>query len=391
MSWSLPQRIGFRFLFAYLMAYTTQLFGLSRRVVPWTGAHALGLNVQAPVEMGGSGDKLFDWVQAFCVLAFALAATAVWSALDRKRPHYRTLHAWLRPWLRYGLGIALIGYGMAKIIQTQFPHPSPWMLDKTFGAASPMGLLWTFMGFSAGYNLFAGLAEAVPGLLLFYRRTALLGALLAAAVMANIVALNFFYDVPVKIFSIHLLLIAAVIAAPDLPRLVRLFLLNQPAPPADLSPAMNRPRVMFAWQFVKIALLAAMIGSMANNNLERQGDSARAGAASVLSGYYEVEEFRHGKSARWSSVTFDGEAMRPRTVDGSEIRYIFAATTSSLTLMEANGTRMQLEIRKPERGKLELSGPLSGEPLHVRLRKRSGGYRLEDRGFRWVTEVPFNR
>lgn len=200
MNWSLPLRIGFRFLFAYLMAYTTALFGLSKWVVPWMGRHALGLKVEPLVGGGGSGDRLFHWVQAFCVLAFAIGAAAVWSAFDRHRPHYRTLHAWLRPWLRYGLGVALIGYGMAKIIQTQFPHPSPMRLDRTFGASSPMGLLWTFMGFSAGYNLFAGLAEAIPGLLLFFRRTALLGALLAAAVMANVVALNFFYDVPVKIF-----------------------------------------------------------------------------------------------------------------------------------------------------------------------------------------------
>ncbi len=193
MTWSLPRRIGFRFLFAYLALYTTALLGLSKWVVPWMGVRALGMDVKPPMSVNGSGDTSYHWVQAFCVLAFAILATAIWSVLDRTRPHYRKLHLGLRAWLRYGLGVALIGYGMAKIIQTQFPHPGPAQLTRTFGEASPMGLLWTFMGYSAGYNLFAGLAEAIPGLLLFFRRTTLLGALLGGAALFNVVALNFFF------------------------------------------------------------------------------------------------------------------------------------------------------------------------------------------------------
>ena len=42
-----------------------------------------------------------------------------------------------------------------------------------------------------------------------------LGALIAAVVMSQIVMLNFSYDVPVKLFSMHLLLQALVLAAPD--------------------------------------------------------------------------------------------------------------------------------------------------------------------------------
>jgi hypothetical protein len=41
-----------------------------------------------------------------------------------------------------------------------------------------MGILWTFMAASTGYTIFAGLAEAVAGLLLLFRRTSTLGALL---------------------------------------------------------------------------------------------------------------------------------------------------------------------------------------------------------------------
>ena len=92
---------------------------------------------------------------------------------------------WLRPWLRSRLGGALIGYGLAEINQSQFPHSGLTGLIRTFGDSSPT---------------------------------------LAIAVVANVVALNFSYDVPVKLLSTtpdrpgH--------CGPDLPRLARLFLLN---------------------------------------------------------------------------------------------------------------------------------------------------------------------
>ncbi len=54
------------------------------------------------------------------------------------------------------------------------------------------------MGYSTPYNVFTGLVETVPAMLLFFRRTATLGALLLVAVLANVVMLNLCYDVPVE-------------------------------------------------------------------------------------------------------------------------------------------------------------------------------------------------
>jgi len=67
-----------------------------------------------------------------------------------------------------------------------------------------MGLLWTFMAASKGYQIFTGAAEVLGGILLLWKRTTTLGALTVFGVMANVMALNFFYDVPVKLLSTHL-------------------------------------------------------------------------------------------------------------------------------------------------------------------------------------------
>src|SRR5437899_11151387 len=101
----------------------------------------------------------------------------------------------------------------------QFPPPALDRLVQPFGDASPMGLAWTFVGASPAYEIFTGTGELLGGLLLTMQRTTLLGALVAAGVMAHVVALNFCYDVPVKLFSSHLLALALWLMIPDARRL----------------------------------------------------------------------------------------------------------------------------------------------------------------------------
>jgi hypothetical protein len=79
----------------------------------------------------------------------------------------------------------------------------------------------------------------IAGLLLLFRRTTTLGALLVVAIMTNIFMLNVSYDVPVKIGSAHILLLALVLLAPDLRRLLNFFVLNRETQPVDLAPNLS--------------------------------------------------------------------------------------------------------------------------------------------------------
>src|SRR5436305_5057992 len=179
--WGPGKRVLFRFAFSYLSLYLLSIFvgvlalmprlgaaaewyyQLWSAVVPWAGRHLLAVN--ANVHPSGSGDTMADWVAAFCGLVLALAATVVWSLLDRKRANYTRLYEWLRVFVRFGLGLTMIEYGGLKIVPSQFPPPSLDRLVQPFGDASPMGILWTFMGASAPYTIFAGFTEWLGGLL----------------------------------------------------------------------------------------------------------------------------------------------------------------------------------------------------------------------------------
>ena len=122
----------------------------------------------------GSGDKIIDWAHAFCLLVFAAAGTAAWSALDRRRPHYERLHRWFTIFLRFSVASTMVGYGMVKAFPLQMPAPSLQRLVEPYGDFSPMGVLWFSIGASFPYERFAGCMELLGAVLLFIPSLAVL-------------------------------------------------------------------------------------------------------------------------------------------------------------------------------------------------------------------------
>ncbi len=261
--WSAPAKVIFRFSFLYLLLYClpgsgeASIFGS----LPWIGnfiqqivqtpwmwvLHSVAVHVfqldgpDTLPHVTGSGDTFLNYVQILVNAFIALSGTCLWTVLDRRRKEYQVLYAWLRLIVRFSLAFTMLGYGFAKVFPLQFPSPGPARLMETYGASSPMGLLWTFMGASAAYTSFTGLVEAAAGLLLLFRPTTLLGSLISVGVTLNIVLLNFCYDVPVKLFSLHLLLMSIFLTIPYWPALWRFFVLHQPAEPKGVwVPAFTR-------------------------------------------------------------------------------------------------------------------------------------------------------
>src|SRR4026208_2091617 len=99
----------------------------------------------------------------------------------------------------------MVAYGMIKAIPLQMPAPGLTRLLEPFGNFSPMGVLWYSVGASRPYEIFAGCAELAAGILICIPRTATLGALICLADAIQIFTLNMSYDVPVKLFSFHLI------------------------------------------------------------------------------------------------------------------------------------------------------------------------------------------
>lgn len=95
---------------------------------------------------------------------------------------------------RYILGLFMIFYGVPKLFGTFFDYQL-FALDSKLYEASEFELAWYFYGKNRWQELFAGIMEFVPGVLLLNRRTYYIGALVLLPVTAQVFVLNFFFRI----------------------------------------------------------------------------------------------------------------------------------------------------------------------------------------------------
>ena len=162
------------------------------------------------------------------MLALAIVGTLVWSLATRRRSH-PSVQKWFTVVLRFAVGATMFTYGFAKVFPLQMPPPSLQRLLEPYGNFSPMGVLWYSVGASPAYEMFVGSAEVAGGLLLMIPPLATLGALITLADVVEVFTLNMTYDVPVKLFSFHLILMSLFLLAPDARRLLNALVLDRPA------------------------------------------------------------------------------------------------------------------------------------------------------------------
>lgn len=406
-AWGPVKKLLFRFAFAYLLLYIPSVhvgyLQIGSSLVPWVGKHVFNVTL----TNHGGGDSAYGYVQAFCFLAISFAAALIWTLLDRRRRNYARLYEWLRVYVRFVLAVTMIGYGASKVFPSQFPAPTTDRLMQPYGDASPMGLLWTFMGASVPYSVFTGLGELAGGLLLTVRRTTLFGALVCIGVMSNVVMLNLGYDVPVKLFSAHLLLMAVFLATHDLRRLANVLVLNRPAEPEEIRPLFRRKwlaRTAAAFAAVFILSMTGMRLYWSYKALEQYG--SKAASRVPLHGMWNVEE-----------LLVDGKVRPPLVTDEKRWRRLFFNTPGRLAvqLMSDSHERYNLELdekkrrlvlskrddpdwkttlvyRRPQPDVLFVAGPFDGHQFQARLRlTKPPEFLLVTRGFHWINERAFNR
>ncbi len=417
--WNAAKKIGFRFLVAYTVLYSLQhllgnlpLLGVTAgpwlklmdASVLWLGRHLFGLTIT--VRPAGSGDTTWNYVQLIFFLIAAALITAVWTAADRKRPDYARLYDWLRVFVRYTLGTIIIGYGAYKVVPSQFPFPFIDRMLEPLGNFSPMGLLWTFMGYSAAYNVFCGLVELTGGIFLFYRRTTTLGALLSLLAMGNVVMLNYAYDVPVKLFSTHLLAMAIFLLAPDARRLIDTIVLNRASTARpETRPFRDRRLNIAGFVLGQIILGWALYSTFALSiRFNRQFAGYRTNTP--LYGVYDVESFalNHDTlpplitdTVRWRrAVFYTPNAIAIHLMNDAQRGFRAQTDTAGHTLSLITGAdttkKAVLAWTRPDSTHLTLDGVLRGDTIHVRMKRfDEQSFFLISRGYHWINERPLNR
>ncbi len=358
-------------------------------LVQWLGRSLF--RVDASVLPGGSGDTTYNYVE---LPLLAALATALWLALRLSpRPLLRDLG---RTAIRYFLATTMLSYGWAKLVPVQFVPPGPDRLLATYGDSSPMGLLWTFMGASAPYQIFSGVGEVFAGALLLFRRTQLAGALLTAFVMLQVVALNFCYDVPVKLFASHLFAMALYLLAPYGTAILSFLVLHLPAAPPAVAPLQLPGRW---WPRCRWLLKSVLVGYFffygAYDSWTYYQERA-VQEAHPLHGLYAIENFRGEGLPAWrrAGLNLQGSiAIQDASGAATRFRLVVDFSKRSLELTPRDpSAATKLSYRELGPGLLLVEGSFQGVPVSAQWRKLPpSAALLTSRGFHWINESPFNR
>jgi hypothetical protein len=422
-NWSIVEKILFRFCFAYFglyilienngayplweyaLIYPTEWL---HSLIPWVGKNILRLSYDITVFINGSGDTTYDYVIIFVIFLCAIFTSFIWSVLDYQRSNYCKLYYWLTLAIRFYVGLMLINYGLVKVFKLQFPAPDLYRLTEIYGDSSPMGLAWAFLGFSKGYNLFMGVAE-VLALLLLFRRTLTVGAIITLMITANVMAVNYSYDVPVKILSTHLVLMTLFLLLHNTKELLNFFFTAQQVQLALIrAPKFSSRWVRVSCLVFKLLIISFSLGYGAVKAVEMTdiyGDKAPKGE---FYGLYNVDKFVYKNDTlpplitdtiRWRQLILESEMFaNVRMMNDSINRYSLRIYTENrimaLTDRANEMKRFDFAFLIPDPDHLLFKGTFEGDSVSIYFTKSkaiASEFRLTKRGFHWINEHPYNR
>jgi hypothetical protein len=409
MRWSPATRVAFRFFFSYFFLTFILAWAISfvpfrgyllvkyaelwYAIVVWLERHLLhtGYEVYQLDGSAGISNTFYGTVVCCCCLAIAAVATAVWSALDRRRLQYARLHQIFRYLLRFVLATIMIHYGVLKIIPVQMTSPPPFgALTQPLGDLTRMRLLWLFTGASPAYETLVGCAELLGAVLLLLPRTTLLGGVICAGNLSMVVVLNFCYDVHVKLIALHLLVMALLLVAPDVPRLADVFLFNRGTEPARTPPLfsnrwLDRAPHLFLLAFGLYSVVTGFQESWARYQKFHPPRPPLYGIWNVEELVVDGRELPADRSDRWRRLIF----QIPGTLSadlwtGTRERYTLGLDMKGRSMILGGPKTARFSFAKPGEDEMILEGVLDGHPARVKLRKMA----LISKPFHWIFEAP---
>jgi hypothetical protein len=227
-NWSFAKKMAFPVFFCFFMfqflldpALYIFLFGFNMSLYHWfehldapvysyLNSHFFHLT-QTATKLTVNGFVFF-----ITSIVTAIAATVLWSVVDKQRKSYTKADFWLRHFLTYVLAIFIFSYGIDKLIPVQMPLPGTDDLYTRAGNLQPSYLFWILIGSHTFYQSFTGLVEIIGVLLLVFTRTHVTGLMVLTITLLNVLMLNISFDIGVTYFVTVILLAILYLLSPYL-------------------------------------------------------------------------------------------------------------------------------------------------------------------------------
>lgn len=404
--WAFSEKLLFRAVFTYFILYILLLFFAILIEVPlrWFAENVLNWGANFKTASTGSGDRTFDYVRLVFNIFLAIPTVLLWSILDKKKQSYNKLFYWFQIVIRSVLIVVMLLYGLAKLFKGQFADPSLELLLQNVGDMSPMGLAWTFMGHSMAYNIFIGFIEILGGILLLYRKTVTAGSVLIFGVMSNVAIMNLTYDIPVKLFSLHLVAMAFLLIVIDSHRIIQVFLRNKAVHTITFfRPSLNiiLEKIILGGKVLIIALLGLTVVIQCFVRFDMKDQLKEK---SEFYGIWESQLFIKNNDTllplvtdtfqwRYLIVNYKREAVVKKMNDSID-RYHFEynKSNSTISLRRKKDSALYLfsyKFTSPEG--FQLKGMYGDDSLYIKFKKKlETDFKLINRKFHWINESTYN-
>ncbi len=446
--WTIYKKMAFRFvsiffiLFIILLdwsfsSFTSYLFysaGVATfldNIIGWVGKNIFDISytIISPYD-GQHNDRTYTYLLYFTIAVVAILVTVIWSILDRKRTNYDKLYYWLTTIIRYYLAFTLFLFALEKFFKMQFPDLGLYTLTQPVGDLSPMSLAWAFFGYSYGYNVFMGIAESAA-LLLLFRRTMTFGAILTLIVLANVMAVNFNYDVHAKMYPTVMFFMAFFLVLPQMSSLLKFFFTNQATSlPLIQAPIYKKWWIRIFKNVFKFLLIGYFTIFLVRDyfGYKQKSDSKEMNKPpSEISGLFDVKSFIVNKDTlsdaspqRWAQIVIGTSRDRIR-LQGDSIAYMFVSMESKElsvysnpenlstneqeifneygfeesvamnvdSILRARQVLSSFQFEVADSSILMLKGKIKNDSIFITAKRRPieiREFRLMKSGFHWVSE-----
>jgi len=403
--WTNWKKFIFLFIFSYTLFYIFPfpfdafpqlnfIFNIYEKAndafVIWIGKNILHIHNFQKLIFSDSGDTSFDFVKFFTFLFLSIITAIGILTIDKKRTNYHNLQSYLFVYIRYCIGFYMLVYGFDKVFKSHFPFPSLEKLQQPIGESTPQGLLWAFMGYSKTYSVYIGIIEVLSGFILLFRRTTAIGALLTLMIMINVAIINFSYDVPVKLFALHMVGFALLLLYPYFNSIFQFFILKRETKLTEQKEFFVPKFIQSYNKIIKAVIIVSFTLLFMNfswMNMKENGDDS---PKPLLYGIYSYSGSNIKNEKRIKEIIFDKKVTLLKWENEYQYYTTTIDTTSKTISFQSNREASDKKLIHYDFSENILT-LYESDTTSVQFRKVDiNNYPLLNRGFHWVVEYPLN-
>lgn len=259
-------------------------------------------------------DSFINWI---IVAVIAIIGAVLWGRTKYRDINYNQFYYWLRVVVRYRLAIGIIGYGFIKFFPLQAPFPSISNLNTSYGDFTDWKIFSMSLGIVPSYESFLGAIEILAGLLLFFRKTATIGAAIILVFTGNVFISNLAYEGGEFVYATYLISFALFVLWFDAQRIYNLVSLEQPTAPNSFKPHFvgKTKSLRLVLKTLVIFFFVFLYGFKTYSGFHHDPyQFPRTKGLTKAAGIYNVSEFKINSrvlpyaaadSIRWKDVVFE--------------------------------------------------------------------------------------